>query len=128
MILYLSFEQVLFIHKKLIEAYGGSDGIRDEKLLDSAVFRPQTSAFGEDAYPDLFTKAAVLMHSIVKNHPFVDGNKRTGFGAMHLMLSANGYELKASIEEVIELGINVAKGELNEKTITAWIKTHSKKL
>lgn len=82
MIKYLSLEQVLVIHEKLIEKYGGSHGIRDHALLESAVVRPRTSAFGEEAYPTLFLKAAVLLHSIIKNHPFVDGNKRTGFGAM----------------------------------------------
>jgi hypothetical protein len=78
---YLTIEQILAIHETLINRYGGSHGIRDKGLLESAVFRPQTVIFGKEAYPALFEKCAVLGYSIIQNHPFLDGNKRAGFAA-----------------------------------------------
>ncbi len=119
---YLTLEDVLFIHKKLIDEYGGSHGIRDQHLLESALNRPKTTVFGEDAFKNLDSKIAVLCHSIVKNHPFVDGNKRTGFASLHMMLMLNGYDLTASNDEVIKFGLGVPKGDLDEKNITSWIK------
>jgi len=74
---YLSVEQVLAAHTELIKCYGGSQGVRNRGLLESAVFRPQASAFGQEAYPTLFEKCAVLGYSLIQNHPFLDGNKRT---------------------------------------------------
>ena len=78
---YLTVEQVLFIHMRLIAETGGSPGLRDLGLLASAVARPQATFGGEDLYPDLLSKAAALMDSLVRNHPFVDGNKRVGITA-----------------------------------------------
>ena len=75
---YLTVPQILFLHSRLIEETGGSQGLRDLGLLESAVARPQTSFSGEDLYPGLFTKAAALMDSLINNRPFLDGNKRTG--------------------------------------------------
>jgi len=125
---YLNLEQVLAIHKESIKRFGGSLEIRDKNLLESAILRPQMSAFGQDAYPDLFAKAGVLLHSLVKNHAFVDGNKRTGFGAMHLMLLINNYDLIADEKQTYNFVISVAKGEISEKEITLWLEKHSKKL
>jgi death-on-curing protein len=74
---YLSATQVLFVHSRLIDTTGGAHGIRDLGLLQSAVSRPKATFGGKDLYPDIFHKAAALMESLVKNHPFIDGNKRT---------------------------------------------------
>ena len=124
---YLSLEQVLVIHAELIKRYGGSQGIREHGLLESAVFRPQASAFGQEAYPTLFEKCAVLGYSLIQNHPFLDGNKRTGFAAMHLMLLINGYDLTSSTKEEIAMAENVASGKMHEPEIALWLKQYSKK-
>ena len=122
---YLSTEQVLAAHTALIKRYGGSQGIRDQGLLESAIFRPQASAFGREAYPTLFEKSAVLGYSIIQNHPFVDGNKRTEFACIHLMLLINGYDLTSTTKEEVEMIKKVASGEKHEHEIIQWIKEHS---
>lgn len=124
---YLSIEQALAVHAALIKRYGGSQGIRDQGLLESAVLRPQASAFAQDAYPTLFEKCAVLGYSLIQNHPFLDGNKRTGFAGMHLMLLINGYDLTSTAKEEITMTENVASGKMYESKITQWLKQHSKK-
>jgi death on curing protein len=118
----LSLEQILAIHETLIKRYGGSYGIRDRGLLESAVFRPQTIVFGEAAYPTLFEKCAVLGYSIIQNHPFLDGNKRAGFAAMHLMLLINGCDLVSAAEEEIRVTENIASGKMREAEIAKWLK------
>jgi len=124
---YLSVEQVLTAHAELIKRYGGNQGVRDRGLLESAVFRPQASAFGQEAYPTLFEKCAVLGYSLIQNHPFLDGNKRTGFAAMHLMLLINGYDLTSTATEEVEMTKNVASGKMYESEITLWLREHSRK-
>lgn len=124
---YLSIEQVLVIHAELIKRYGGTEGIRDQGLLESAVFRPLASAFGQDAYSGLFEKSAVLGYSLIQNHPFLDGNKRTGFAAMHLMLLVNGYDLNSNTKEEVAMAENVACGKMNEHEIVQWLKQYSKR-
>lgn len=96
----------------LIALFGDPPPIRDVGLLGSAVARPQTSAFGDDAYPDIWTKAASLLHSIVKNHALVDGNKRLGWLATAVFLEINGIEIsQAGNDAVYELVIEVAAGQ-----------------
>jgi len=124
---YIGLEQIFCLHEEAIKNYGGSRGIRDQNLLDSAIVRPRMSVFGKDAYPSLFLKAAVLLHSLVKNHPFVDDNKRAGFAAMHLMLLLNKYDLTSTDRNNIDFVLKVAKGNLPVNEIAAWIEKHSKK-
>lgn len=124
---YLSLEQILAAHVALIKRYGGSQGIRDQGLLESALFRPQASAFGQEAYLTLFEKCAVLGYSLIQNHPFIDGNKRTGFAAMHLMLLINGYDLTSIPKEEIATTESIASGKMHEPEITQWLKQHSQK-
>ena len=122
---YLHPRQVLYLYQQIIQQTGGAAGLRDEGLLDSAVYRPQASFGGQDLYPDLFSKAAALGHSIVSNHPFIDGNKRVGFEAMRLMLRLNGYDIHASLETKYEFVMDIAKGRLTEQAIADWLKQHS---
>ncbi len=124
---YLSPKQIFAIHKTLIKRYGGSHGTRDRGLFESAVFRPQTTLFGEEAYPTLFEKCAVLGYSIIQNHPFLDGNKRAGFAAMHLMLLINGYDLASTTEEETGMTGDIASGKTHEAEIAKWLRQHSKK-
>ena len=101
-----------------IALLGDPAPIRDVGLLGSAVARPQTTAFGEDAYPDIWTKAAALLHSIVKNHALVDGNKRLGWLTTAVFLEINGIEIsRASNDDVYNLVIDVAAGQPTIDTI-----------
>ena len=122
---YLTVEQVLFIHMRLIAETGGSRGLRDLGLLASAVARPQATFGGEDLYPDLFSKAAALMDSLVRNHPFVDGNKRVGITAAGLFLLRNGQRLTASSAELESFALQVARSEVSTEQIAAWLREHS---
>jgi len=122
---YLTIEEVLLLHARLIQRTGGSGGVRDLGLLDSALARPQATFGGEDLYPSLWHKAAALMHSLVKNHPFVDGNKRTALTATGLFLELNGYTLTATNEEAIDFTRQAAVGEVDVEFMAAWLESHS---
>jgi death-on-curing protein len=125
---YLDITQVLAIHYEVTEQVGGAEGVRDLRLLDSAIARPQASYGGDDLYPDIFSKAAALVHSLISNHPFIDGNKRTGYMAMRLFLNLNGYDLKASLDERYNLLIKIAEKMKDEESITRWLKAHTQKV
>ena len=124
---YLSVDSILRIHAELIRKYGGSNGVRNRGLIESALRRPRTSAFGKDAYPSIHDKAAAVCHSFLFNHAFVDGNKRTAFAACHLTLLANGYELTATSETIYRFLISVIKTHKHWKFISSWLKKNSKK-
>jgi|SRR5437899_1948741 len=96
---YLSLEEVVSLHSLLITQSVGSSGLRDRGALESAVAQPEASFGGDDLYPMLSAKAAALGHSLIQNHPFVDGNKRVGHAAMEVFLLLNGYEIDASTDD-----------------------------
>lgn len=121
--IYLSIEQILFVHSRLIAETGGAHGVRDLGLLDSAVSRPQATFGSEDLYPDVFDKAAALMESIVQNHPFVDGNKRAGITAAGIFPRGNGYRLTATNQDLEECTMGVAEGKIDDSAISAWLKS-----
>lgn len=123
---YLTVEQVLFIHMRLIAETGGSPGVRDLALLESAVV--QATFCDEDLYPDFFVKAAVLLDSLIRNHPFVDGNKRVGVTAAGLFLRRNGQRLTASNAELEQFTLQAARSELSVEEIAAWLRSHSDEL
>lgn len=125
---YLTPEQVLFIHYRLIEETGGRHGIRDLTLLQSALARPMATFDNNDLYPDLFAKAASLMHSLIKNHPFTDGNKRTAIAAASIFLLRNNYSLKASNKELEGFTLKVASENVELQEMTYWFKRHSTKV
>lgn len=115
---YLGLEDVLLIARL---ALGGEPAIRDLGLLDSAVHRPQASLLGTDAYPDLHTKAAALLESIVRNHALVDGNKRVGWLACYAFCILNGYILDPAEDDAYDLVIAIAEGRLDLKVVAAWL-------
>ncbi|MBU1487541.1 type II toxin-antitoxin system death-on-curing family toxin [bacterium] len=123
---YLHYKQILFIYKRVIEASGGSPGIRDEGLLHSALARPKMTFERVSLYPTLFDKVAALGHSLIRNHPFVDGNKRLAFEAMDITLRLNGYQLTASEDEKFTFVIEVARGNLDEKDMAHWLKENTR--
>lgn len=122
MTLYLSVEQVARLHDKLLARFGGARGVRDRGALESAVARPQATFGGEDLYPDLAEKSAALFHSLVMNHPFVDGNKRVGAMAAEFFLVLNGAEIEASDGELEQISLAVARGELASEALTIWLR------
>lgn len=123
MIKYLNMEQVIKIHDKCIEEFGGLKGIRDINLLLSAIETPKAAMFGEDLYPTIYDKAAAYLYHIVQNHPFNDGNKRTGFGAAYLFLKANHIDIRFGDVAFEDLVIEVAKGK-KTKTEIAYFFEH----
>lgn len=122
----LSKEQVLQLHISLIKATGGSDGIRDEGMLDSALNNPFQSFGGNELYPSIQAKAAQLCFGIVKNHAMVDGNKRLGTHVMLVFLALNGYELSYSQKELSDTILALASGKINAENILQWIIKHQK--
>ena len=121
MIVFLSKPQILHIHQQQIERFGGTTGVRDDGALESALARPQSTFGGEDLYPTLAEKAAALLHSLVSNHPFVDGNKRTAAMCTELFLLINGLEMLASDDDLEELVMSAARGEREAEEIAIWL-------
>jgi death on curing protein len=110
------------LHVEQLRLHGGASGIRDENMLESALFRPQQKeAYGQ---PDLCDLAAPYLYGIVKNHPFLDGNKRTGLAAADLFLYFNGFSLEAEQEDLIQLVTLVASGEIDEDGAAAFFRDH----
>ncbi len=122
---YLSPHQVLFLHARLIEETGGSHGVRDMGLLLSALGRPQATFEGKDLHPTMYQKAAALSDSMINNHPFVDGNKRTGIGAAVLFLSLNGYVVTASNQELLDLTMQIAQKRTTIDEVANWFEKYS---
>lgn len=119
-------EEVLAFHEKLIEQFGGTPGIRSMELLESAIYRPYQTFDGEELYPSPIEKAGAVVESIVKNHPFLDGNKRTGYVLMRLILMQNGKDIFATEEEKYQFIIQIASGKLDFEEIKAWISSNIK--
>lgn len=125
---YLSLEQALELHRRQIRRFGGSPGLRDRGALEAALARPQMTFGGEDLYPEVTDKAAALMHSLVMNHPFVDGNKRVGAFACILFLLANDVEPAFSSAELSSITLAVARGEVNAEALSIWLRHRSRHL
>ena len=122
MVVYLSLEQVEALHETQIDHYGGSPGLRNRGALEAALARPAMTFGGEDLYPDVAAKAAALMHSLVMNHPYIDGNKRVGAHASLLFLLINGYQAEISVGELEEITMTVARGELDAEALAIWFR------
>ena len=120
----LSKEQVLLLHTQLIEEFGGTDGVRDYNLLDSALETPFQSFAGEELYPTIQAKAARLGYGLIKNHTMLDGNKRIGAHAMLVFLALNGIEMKYTQKELYEIVLSVAAGSLEYEDLLQWVLDH----
>ncbi len=120
----LTKEQILILHSELIKMTGGSDGIRDIGLFESALETPFQSYSGEELYPSIQAKAARLCYGLVKNHAMVDGNKRIGVHAMLVFLSINGYELEYTQKELSDLILDVAADKKQYEDILQWLLVH----
>lgn len=111
----------------MVKRFGGSHGIRELGLIESAVQRPKATFDGVDLYPDVFTKAAALMYSLLKNHAFIDGNKRTAYSACGVFLKLNEYKLLNMHKESLEFTMNVENNSLELEEIANWLKRHATK-
>lgn len=121
MIRYLSLAEVLGLHDRIISQTGGSHGLRDLGMLESALAQPKTTFGGRDLYPGLVEKASALGFSLIKNHPFVDGNKRLGHAALEAMLMLNGKEIEADVDNAEAEILAVAAGNRTREEFEAWV-------
>jgi death-on-curing protein len=119
---YLSLNEVFELHRRVMEQSGGAIGLHNLNGLEAALAQPRMTFDGEELYPTIVEKAAALGFSLIQNHPFVDGNKRTGHAAMEVFLILNGFELEASVDEQEQVILQVAAGELRREEFTAWLR------
>ena len=122
----LNQEQVLKLHSLSINETGGLDGVRDMGLLDSSLQSPFQSFAEEDIYPTIQGKAARICFLLIKNHPFLDGNKRIGILILLVFLEINGISLDCTDNELIDLGLGIASGNLDSEYVSQWIIIHSR--
>jgi death-on-curing protein len=115
--------EVLAIHDILIERFGGAKGVRDNAGLESAINRPYQTFDGKELYPDPLAKAAAIFESIISNHPFIDGNKRTAYVLMRLLLKEETLDIVATEDEKFDFVIQCAQGTKTFDDIKAWIKS-----
>lgn len=120
----LSLQEVISLHSLIIAQSGGRSGLRDRGALESAVAQPEASFGGEELYPNLASKVAALGHSLIQNHPFIDGNKRIGQGAMEVFLLLNGHEIDASVDEQENVIIGVASGKISRIELSELLREH----
>jgi death-on-curing protein len=121
---YLTINQVLEIYYRVMQQSGGLIGIRDLSALESAVAQPRATFGGEELYPTIVNKASALGFSLIQNHPFVDGNKRTGHAAMETFLVMNGYTIDAPVDEQVQVILQVASSDLRRDGFTDWLRKY----
>lgn len=124
--LYLSTIHVLVIHDQMIKRFGRLPGIRDIGLIESAIGRPQATFDSNDLYKTIFDKAAAILQSLLKNHPFVDGNKRTALTSAGIFLKLNGYQLINDHDNEVSFALKVDNEHLSVEQIAKWLEKHSK--
>ena len=122
--IYVEINDALEIHTYLVEKFGGMDGMRDMGLLESALAQPQQTFGGQDLYPSAAEKAARYAYGIVNNHPFADGNKRTGAACMGAFLRGNGYRFKPRANEFYDTIIAVADGSMGFDELVSWVEAN----
>jgi death-on-curing protein len=121
---YLTLNEVLEIYNRIMTQSGGLSGILNLGALESALAQPRMTFGGQELYPTLVEKAAALGFSLIKNHPFVDGNKRTGHAVMEMFLSLNGHTINALVDEQVDIVVQVASGEIGREEFVDWLHAH----
>ena len=121
---YLTLNEVLETHRRVAHQSGGTIGIHDLGALESAIAQPRMTFGGAELYPTIVEKAAALGFSLIQNHPFVDGNKRTAHAAMETFLVLNGWEIHASVDEQERIILQVASGEIGREDFATWVRAH----
>jgi len=123
---YLTLNEALAVHDQVMRQSGGAVGVLSLSALESALAQPRMTFGGTDLYPTLVEKAAALGYSLIANHPFVDGNKRTGHAAMEVFLMVNGFDIQASVDEQEQVILQVAAGAMKREEFTEWLRAHAK--
>jgi len=118
---FIDIDLILLIHRRQIRAFGGTDGVRDKGLLESALAQPQATFGGEFLHPTLQEQAAAYLFHLAMNHPFIDGNKRTAFAAMMTFLKMNGYKLNLSQDEAYDLVLSVVESKISKESLAAFL-------
>ena len=121
---FLTLEHILILHKRVIDQSGGSIGILDQGILESALAQPFMSYGEQELYPTLIEKVAALGFSLINNHPFVDGNKRIGHAAIEVTLLMNGYEIQADVDPQEAVILAVDSSEMNRESFLEWLQNH----
>ena len=121
---FLTLEQILQLHALVLSHYGGSNGVRDVGRLDAAICVQTQVVFGEELYPDIFSKAAAVIRSVIADHPFVDGNKRTAILAGLALLELNNYHFDATLGELEDFAVRIATDRLSIAEIADWLCAH----
>jgi death on curing protein len=122
--LFLTLDEVVAIHRDQVERYGGSTGVRDWNLLQSAIAMPLATFGGQFLHTDLVEMAAAYLFHLVQNHPFIDGNKRVGAASSIVFLTVNEIEFRADQDELVELVLSVARGELSKSAVAEFFRAH----
>ena len=123
---HISLDEVLELHRRIIETSGGSMGVLNHSGLESAVEQPRRGTFdGQYFYPTVIEKAAALCFSLIQNHPFIDGNKRVGHAVMETFLNRNGYEIDATIDIQEQIILGVASGGISQDQLVSWLEEHA---
>lgn len=125
---YLTLDEVLELHRRVVEQSGGAEGVRELGGVESAVAQPQMTFGSEELYPSIESKATALCFSLVMNHPFVDGNKRIGHASMETFLVMNGFELSSDVDDAEKVILTLAAGELTREELLDWVTAHLKRL
>lgn len=125
---FVTLDEVLIIHDRMLEVGGGREGVRDFTLLHSAIERPKAQFGGRFLYSSIWLAAAALFHSLAKNHPFEDGNKRTAYFSTMRFLNKNGYLLEVNHREIIKFVVDIDVVNKNIEEIASWLKNNSKKI
>ena len=121
---YLTLLEVLEAHGRILQQSGGERGVLNLGALASALAQPRMTFGGQDLYPTIVEKAVALGFSLIQNHPFVDGNKRTAHAAMETFLVLNGYQIEATVEEQEDMILKVAAGKSSREVFTEWLRQH----
>ncbi|MCX7780625.1 MAG: type II toxin-antitoxin system death-on-curing family toxin [Negativicutes bacterium] len=122
---YLTLEEIIYIYTEIIQRTGGQPGISDESVLESVLNKPLVAFEGEELYPDLFTKVAVFMYSLINSRPFVDGNKRTALICAMFLLRSNGYQVIAPKDSLVELVQGIENGQNKVDQLVTWLRKNT---
>ena len=126
--IYLHKQQILKLHNRIIKEFGGIHGIRDERMLDSALANPLQTFAGLDLYPTCVDKAVQLCYGLIKNHPFLDGNKRIALHSMLILISINGLKIEIAHNELTDIIFKVADGSFNSSDLLQLLKEKIKEV
>lgn len=121
---YFNLVNLLYLYTQIVEQSGGACGLRDLELLKSAIAQPQMTFDSQELYPTLVEKAAAIGHSLIGNHPFLDGNKRIGHATIETFLLLNGFEISSTVDEQEQVILQLASGGMSREELTEWLKSH----